>query len=161
MLKSVAMMIRRAVINQEEEDVLRIGKVVHFTSKHLLFVRPGGEERVPILGFAVNQCYTIGNMALTVDGKSFGWIENIKIEVSTSRAVVGHFAVAKHLTGIGLASRLAFAFGRFVKAEHGVTHVLFDEIKINSNPAYRKFFQNKLQASAVDPQHNQWLWTIP
>lgn len=154
-------MIRRFVLDQEEEDVLRIGKAVHFTSKYLRFVRPGGRERVLILGFTVDQRYGIGDMALNVDGTSFGWIQNIQIDVKTSTAVVGHFAVAKHLAGTGLANRLALAFGRFVKAEHGVSRVLFDESKINSNPAYRLFFQKKLRATPIDSQQNQWLWKIP
>jgi len=161
MLKHISTMLRRAVISKQEEDVLRVGKAMLFTHQYLQFLYPNGGQHMQILGSDSTQYFGIGNMTLRVDGKSLGWIENIKIELPECRAVVGHFAVAKHLTGIGLAKQFAVAFGNFVNIKYGVTHVLFDELKFQSNPAYGKFFESKLHASGVPSQRGQRLWTIP
>jgi len=129
MLTRIAAMIRRVVLDKQEEHIFRVGKAMQFTSQYLQFLYPQGAQRMPVLGFAPDEYFGIGDMTLRINGKSLGWIENIRIEIPHGRAVVGHFAVAEHLTGIGLAYRLALAFGKFAKAQYGVTHILFDERK--------------------------------
>lgn len=164
MFNQLKQLFRERSPSPEEEEITRFRKDSLYTQSHLQDYRataPGSDRIQLSTEYNTDNKFGISDIHLVVDGEIYGYVQRIEIDLIQNHAVVGHFAVDSKYTGTGLAKRLAEAFGQRLRTQHNITHILFDELKINSNPAYRRFFSNTLHATPVNDTQQQWLWFIP
>lgn len=88
-----------------------------------------------------------------------GYIQEVSVDMHRRTATVGHFAVGKNFSGMGLAKRMAQGFAKMLRDDFGIIEIVFDER--SRKVKYEAFFEHVLRAERIRTRPNdkwRWVW---
>lgn len=89
--------------------------------------------------------------------KTLGYIQDVAIDMHRKTATVGHIAVEKNFSGMGLAKRMVQGFAKMLRDDFGITEIIFDERSRKAE--YEVFFEHVLRADRIGTKPNEtWRW---